>query len=61
MSDKLINYEETHEEELFEKFIEKNRAEYDTFVFEMWNDYEADMADYMYDQAKDRMVVSMEE
>jgi len=52
MSDKLINYEETHQEELFEKFIEKNRAEYDTFVFEMWNDYEADMADYMYDQAK---------
>lgn len=61
MEGKLEKFEQTYYEELVERFIDKNRDSWDEFVFEQFQEFEADYSDYLYDQEKDRQLELSEE
>lgn len=55
--DRLTKYLENNEEELMEKFIETKRDQFEAFVFDEWQDAEADYGDMLYDMEKDRLMI----
>jgi len=48
--DKLQSFEQENDEMLKEKFIEKYANEWQEFVFERFEENEADYSDYLYEQ-----------
>ena len=54
-SDKLIEYEQEHFEELWKKFLRNHNLddEWTIYVYEQYQDFTAGFTDYLYEQYKD--------